>query len=130
MAISSTGYFSHQYFGVLAEQQALRNATPPTQLPIISQLLHLIQLVAQNDVVALELNAACKFPLLQQQREPQLVIGPHLVKRDFVTVEPLGSHFYSMGKVQVCNRFPIKSFKKQWKLYLPFPLALHCTSRP
>lgn len=44
--------------------------------------------------MTLKLKVSNEFLLLEQQREPQDVVGPHLAERNLVLFEPLRPHFY------------------------------------
>lgn len=58
------------------------------------QFFNFLQCVAEDHIVALKFKVAEKFLLLQQQREPQDVIWPHLAEGNLVRIEPLRSHFW------------------------------------
>lgn len=78
------------FFLVLCFGPAINNIS---NSQVTSELLHLLQFVAEDHVVTLKLKVSNKLFLLKHQREPHTIISPHLTERDFVTFEPLGPHF-------------------------------------
>lgn len=57
-----------------------------------SQDIHLPEGVVQDSAVSLEFKVPLEQLLLEQEREPELVVRPHVAERDLVLVEPLGPH--------------------------------------
>lgn len=64
----------------------------------LSQFLDFLQCVTQDHIVALKFKVPEKLLLLQQQREPQDVIWPHLAEGNLVRIEPLRPHFWRREK--------------------------------
>jgi len=66
----------------------------PCRAPLgaLSKCLDLVQRVAEDLAVTLELEVAPKHLLLQQEWKPQDVVGPHFAERYLVRFKPLRSH--------------------------------------
>lgn len=62
------------------------------------ECVHLMECVLHDGVLVLELEVALELPALQQQRQPVLVIGPHVFKGDLVLLEPLRPHLCVGGE--------------------------------
>lgn len=99
---------------------------------LTSELLHLLQRVAENHIVTLEPEVSDKLLLLEHQGEPKFIIGPHLIERNFVPFKPLRPHFYKTedGHTIVTFLYNLAKQKCHHLLFISFTLSCLNSKHP